>query len=821
MTPPTNQQFRLPLTVLEPLLFVLLPLAAALYGGVHLSSRIGLAFLAVFVGAGLALRSRYATGRTIGAVSALALGIAALPLIPVNAAIRSALTGDLAAPVEATAVLVGRTLRPLALVPWQGLLGWAEAVALVLLGVGVAGWATRAGRSRRLMWVATATGVAVVALMVGHNVFDLQSIYGTGVGEGNREKFFAPFVNPNHAGIFLAAIAPLAVTRAIDGRTSEQWLGAICVVILGFGVWASGSRGAVVSLLVGLAAVIAAGGGRGARLGTGLVLGVAALCSALIGPRRVLEILSDWVAPSVTEMVDAGYVGLTTGRFALLDAGLTVLAEAPLTGVGPAGFAPALRMVRDDVAFNTATHAHNEYLQGVLEHGVLVSALVTIAAVATVRHGLSALTMWSNRRDRCWLLAGWMGTVAAVAVSSLVDFPLRLHSHAILMVMAMGSLVGLARPHRGGRRLSPVARRSLMGGSAVAVLALGAVLHGGLGPWASPVASQRDGEAWMKSLSDKSDRGTVLDSAASHFELAVFRGLDRKSFQWLARVRALQGRYAEADRVLAAGTSIDPTMPWLWRDRARLAQRTGDADLARRAWASVLARDLPATVDPMDVMHEAFFGGEFVTPIDQARAILPERADRHRQAARVMDQLGLTEEAETLFRRALAMEPEGVNHYAASLMRWGRPHDAVMLLEANLNSCVAHRHYAEGLLQLRRYADAADAFQAALAECGARSWALRMGLCQSRLLSGDSRGEDVVEDLLEERPDAHGLRRAWLWVLSRRGRTVDGSRHLGMLKDLGVIRPEERKALDRATEGLPFKIREPRVAPLSVETVVP
>ncbi len=821
MTPPTNQQFRLPLTVLEPALFVLLPLAAVLYGGVHVSSRIGLAFLTVVVGTGLALRSRYSTGRTIGVISGLALLIAALPLIPVNAAVRSALTGALAAPVEATALLLGRSVRPLALEPWRGLLGWAEAVALMLLGLGVAGWATRAGRSRRLMWMATITGVAVVGVMVAHNVLGLDSIYGSGVGAGNREGFFAPYVNPNHAGILLAAIAPLAVTRAIDGRTSEQWLGAVSVVILGFGVWASGSRGAVVALIAGLAAVIAAGGGRNARIGTGCALIGAAAASALMGPRRVLEVLSDWVAPSVTEMVDAGYVSLTTGRLALVDAGFTVLAEAPLLGVGPAGFARALRIVRDDVAFNTATHAHNEYLQGVLEHGLLVGALVLLSAVLIVRVGMGALVHWSDRPDRRWLVAGWMGTVAAVAVSSLVDFPLRLHSHALLMAMAMGSLVGLARPHRGGRRLSSLARRSLFGGAVAALIALAVVFHGGVGSWSSPVSSQRDGEAWMESLTDQGDREAVLDAAAGHFERAAFRGLDRKSFQWLARVRALQGRYAEADRVLAAGTALDPTMPWLWRDRARLAQRTGDADLARRAWASVLSQDLPEVVDPMDVMHEAFFGGEFVTPIEQARAILPERADRHRQAARVMDQLGLSEEAETLFRRALAMEPEGVNHYAAALMRWGRPHDAVMLLEPNLNNCVAHRHYAEGLLQLRRYADAAEAFQAALGQCGARSWALRMGLCQSRLLSGDSRGEDVVEDLLNERPEAHGLRRAWLWVLSRRGRTVDGSKHLGMLRDLGVIRPEERRALDRAMEGLPFKVNEPRVSPLSNETVVP
>ena len=113
------------------------------------------------------------------------------------------------------------------------------------------------------------------------------------------------------------------------------------------------------------------------------------------------------------------------------------------------------------------------------------------------------------------------------------------------------------------------------------------------------------------------------------------------------------------------------------------------------------------------------------------------------------------------------------------------------------------------LLQLGRHAEAADAFQTAIGVCGAGIWELRRGVCMARLLSGDPRGEDAVEGLLSERPDSHRLRRAWLWILSRRGRTVDGVRHLSALKDAGVIRPTERLALQRASEGLPFRVEAP------------
>ncbi|MEC8193036.1 MAG: O-antigen ligase family protein [Myxococcota bacterium] len=790
-------------------MLALLPIAVVVYGGVHHPSRIGLAAAMLAIGWGLFARSRYDGGRAIGLLVVAALAIAAMPLIPVGEGIRRVFMGTLAGPVEAVVALTGEATRPLALVPWKGLLGWSEAVGFAMLALGIAGWSTRAGRNRRLLWSVVGSGLVVVATMMIHNGLGLNSIYGMGLGEGNRDGFFAPFVNPNHGGIFLAAMVPLCVARSVNGRAMERTTAALSGGLCAFGVWASGSRGAVVALAVGLAVAIAAGGGKRSRMMVGTGGLGAAIAAVALGPQRVLELLSNWVAPSVTAMADAGYVSLLTGRGTLAKASIELAAEVPVLGVGAGGFAEALRMVRDDTAFNSAAHAHNEYLQSLVEHGVIAPVLGFVALMSIVRIGVGALSAWSERPDRRWLIAGWLGTVAVLAVAATVDFPMRLHSHAILAAFATGSLVGLARRHRGGHRPSRVAWGVASTGTVLALMALAAVVHGGAGPWSNPNSAQAAGEGWMSAYADGRERSGALDAAAAHFERAANRGLRRHSFQWLARVRALQGQPEAADRVLEIGTQLDPTMPWLWRDRARLAQRTGDAELARRAWSAMLALDLPATVTPTDVVREALFGGAFESPIAQARAILPERPDRYRQAARVMDQLGLREESETLFRRALSMSPTDVNSYAKALMKWGRPHDAVMLLEPNLTGCFSHRAYAKGLLQLGRYTDAANAFQAAIGACGAGVWELRSGVCMARLLSGDPRGEDAVEGLLKERPASHRLRRAWLWILSRRGRTVDGVRHLSALKDAGVIRPKERVALQRAEQGLPFRIAEP------------
>jgi len=211
------------------------------------------------------------------------------------------------------------------------------------------------------------------------------------------------------------------------------------------------------------------------------------------------------------------------------------------------------------------------------------------------------------------------------------------------------------------------------------------------------------------------------------------------------------------------------------------------------------------------VLHEALFGGEFESPIAQARAVLPERADRYRQAARVMDELGLQPESETLFRHALALQPDGVLYFADALYGWGRFADAAMLLEPHARECPGERLLAQALAQIGRHEEAAESFAVALGSCGAKDWQLRVGLVKARLYSGDPRGADVVEKLLVERPEAHGLRRAWLWVLSTRGRTVEATRHLEYLQWAGVISDSEKAALERARIGFPFSL--PELAP--------
>jgi tetratricopeptide (TPR) repeat protein len=642
--------------------------------------------------------------------------------------------------------------------------------------------------------------------MLTHRVLNIDSIYGSGIPGPLPEQFFAPFINANHGGALCAALVPLALVRTQDGVVRDRLFGWVALACLVFGVWASGSRSAVVGAGIGMSAALCVAGTRNVRILVGCIVGFGVVTVLAIGPHRALMLLSDLVAPGVSESVEQGYTDLTTGRRLLLNDAMGIAQQVLWLGVGAGGFNEAYRIVRTDPSFNISSHAHNEPIQLLVEHGLFTVVFVLIALAMIFMLGVKALQTWSDRPDRRWMIAGFMGCLAAMVTVAMVDFPFRLGSHGVLAVLSMGAIVGLARPQRGGRSLPKSVRAGVMLAMVAVLVLVVAVINGSGGIWGSGKQARLDGQAWFVAVEKGAERGFGLDAAAKHFEHAVGRDMNRASFQWLARVRIAQERYGAADAVLAAGIGVYPTMPWLWRDRARLAQRTGNADLARESWARMIALDLPASVNPIDVLDEALFGGEFDTPIEQARAILPERADRYRQAARVMDELGLEEEAETLFRHAMAQDPEGVFYYAKSLVQWGRPADAVLILEKHHSGCASETLYAGALLDVGQADRAAKAFSEALSNCGVRSWTLRSGLTHARLLAGDPRGAEAIDRLLDERPNAHALRRVWLQILSRKGRPGAAVPHLEHLRWAGVMRADEAAALERASVGLPFRL---------------
>jgi tetratricopeptide (TPR) repeat protein len=651
---------------------------------------------------------------------------------------------------------------------------------LLVVGWGVAAWVGRAQRARALAWVLVGTGALVVLIALVQWHLDAASIYGSsGIPATVREPFFGPFVNANHGGALCAALVPVAIGIAAHGPVRPRIAGLVFVLFLSTGVALAGSRGAVVSLGIGSAAVLLAGGGRLTRALVLVALAAVLAWIMMLGPAQVLRSLGDLVAPQLGEMVDAGYVDLTTGRAVLL-ADVSVLARSvwPL-GVGPGGFDEAYQIVKSSPAFITSAHAHNDLLQAAVEHGLPATSALVVAACLWLLVVVQGIRRSGSRPDRQWLMAGCVGTVAALGTTAMVDFPMRLGSHSLLLALTAGAALGLSRKRGRGRRASVLWRRSLGLLSVLAVAALLVATAVGLG----------------------SSPGEADDAAALRL-----RPTDRAAAQRHAHALVSAGEVERGAAVLGAATALYSTMPWLLRDQARLHQRRGDLVASQQMWRRMLALDLPGRTDPMPYVREAMLSGDNPDLMATAQLVLPERPDRRRQGARVFVHLGLVDEAETLFKDALARDPTGVGPYASALLRWGRPTEVIDMLKSGRDGCGTRRLRAQARLDLGEHSAAILAFQQAIAKCGRKDWSLQAGLGQARLLDGDARGEELVARLLLERPGAHSLRRTLATFLIARGRPGDAAPHLRQLVQAGVATPREIAVLPRASKGLPVRL---------------
>ena len=194
----------------------LLPLSLLPFAAVHEGWRAALGVLAAVVG-GLALvrglSRRNPNKAWLGASVAftLALVMAAGSFIPLGGEARQSLNPTVQQALAGSYAAAGVETAPLALELHRGLQEWGLSAALVvcLLALGLL---VRDGRrAGRLAWTVLGCGVGVLLLAILHRAAGATGIWGTSVPAFSRDPFFGVFVNPNHGGLFCAALVPLAV----------------------------------------------------------------------------------------------------------------------------------------------------------------------------------------------------------------------------------------------------------------------------------------------------------------------------------------------------------------------------------------------------------------------------------------------------------------------------------------------------------------------------------------------------------------------------------------------------------------------------------
>ncbi len=322
-------------------------------------------------------------------------------------------------------------------------------LSLVACLVGFYAAARLAARSEARRWL--------VGGLVGLGA--LAALYGLGKYLNVHSPAYdatGPYVNRNHFAGLLEMLLPLALAAAVARRSSrlpaeeESWrwwltrpeaqktlLGLTAAALMLAALLFSRSRMGLISTL---AALLLLGGlwveserssRRLALVSLGVVLAGSAALAVWIG-----------VDPLVARFTTAGLTD--TGRLPIWSDTLRLVGANLWLGTGWGTFARAYPAVQTAHLGGFVIHAHNDYLEHVVELG-LPGALWLWAGIAAVYvRALRALRAGVEPRRRAWLW-GAVGSLTAILLHSLADFNLYIPANALVFSLVLGLAYGLTR----------------------------------------------------------------------------------------------------------------------------------------------------------------------------------------------------------------------------------------------------------------------------------------------------------------------------------------------------------------------------------------
>ncbi len=294
-------------------------------------------------------------------------------------------------------------------------------------------------------------GIGQKALL-GDNAYLGMRIYGFWQPEYVLSTPFGPYVNKNHfAGWMLMAI-PLtlglataqvkALTRPLrDIRDLLLWMSEpeggrmmlylVAATVMTLSLLMTGSRSGIGCLaLLFIGATVAAG--RHGSLRSMAIAGVATvvvLGGALTWAGRDAR-LDRFVS-------DNESIGM---RLDIWSMAARMVPAFPMLGSGLDTFGTATMRYEEPDATGRRLHyneAHNDYVQLLVEGGVVVLALVLLGLIAIIRSARSRLSSRDDGVELHWIRVGAAAGLALIAVQAMVEFSLQMPGNAVLFVVLL------------------------------------------------------------------------------------------------------------------------------------------------------------------------------------------------------------------------------------------------------------------------------------------------------------------------------------------------------------------------------------------------
>ena len=453
-----------------------------------------------------------------------------------------------------------------------------------------------------------------------------------GQRSGLQTMPFGSYVNHNNFAGLVSLGVPLAVAMAVgdlrrSGKLSPWGLGLLGTACgLAITVFASGSRGGAIALVLGLMILALIAGSfrrKGADDGRHrswlgpFAIGLAILVVAVLAvPTSTRSRLASFFETS----------GSTSYRLDIAGASLRAFVGRPLLGSGLGAFGDAVAPFKTRHGDVRSNRAEADLLEFMVEGGVvLILILLLFARFAwkSARHEL----IHGRSRSGKWLRAGALASCATMLIHSLFDFGFRIPANAL----AFAVLLGIATASSEGTRPAAAwTRRAFIAFMALSTLAcvyrsVGAARERGALARTSPEsrlaaledvvnshpyldgARRQRGLAWLalaysRGQYDAARLQRAHDDLQAVVKLRPRWGEARTDLGW---VKYYQGNLGEAREEMKEAVQLDPTHMGIGLAYAQVLAWTGETtraveELARLrrtnpSWPQANARDLAAS----------------------------------------------------------------------------------------------------------------------------------------------------------------------------------------------------------------------------------
>lgn len=278
---------------------------------------------------------------------------------------------------------------------------------------------------------------------------------------------FSPFGQHNFVGGYFALAFPFVLSCAFALQGWQQWVARVGVVLVGSALYISGSRGALVGLVVWLivAIVVAILSGNRKQKQRYLAIGASSFTlgiALLFSNPRVRDAFRTIDFSRIGNTSDyLIYDGPVLDRYFMLKTVTNILSHKPLTGVGPGVMSRVYdlyRPITTGSGLSQVQQLHNTPAQLLGEMGLLGLAtyLLWLVLVSRLWWKLWRQTRHSNYR---WLAYGIGGSYLAYGVSSLTDYQLENIGIASLLLLLLVLLI-LVADNTAGCQSQPLGKKT-------------------------------------------------------------------------------------------------------------------------------------------------------------------------------------------------------------------------------------------------------------------------------------------------------------------------------------------------------------------------